>query len=164
MKYKKILIITKEKAEEFQKLLDMEKVDFEGLEVEEDAILATFTAKFENGYFIDINVNSGQNNCWVDVILYSPTGNEVVLDEPSETLLGESCLSYKGDEYSVVLTTEQETRNVLFNCACGVVYASDNLSGTIDAIVKDGGRYTRGGDLHCPECGRRMSNPSADCI
>ena len=164
MKYTKILTISKETAEKFQKLLDMEEVDFKGLEVEEDAILASFTARFENGLFVDINVNSGQNNCWVDTILYSPTGDELVLDEPSETLLGESCLFYQGDEYSVVLTIEQETRNVIFKCVCGVVYVSDTLSGTIDDVVKDGGRYTRSGDLHCPECGRQMSNPSADCI
>lgn len=65
--------------------------------------LASFTTKFKNGFFVDVNVCSGQHNCWVDAILYDPTGKEVVVAEPYDVLLGSTCFEYGGDKYFVDL-------------------------------------------------------------
>ena len=106
MKFEKTIKVKKEQAEKFQALLNMEEVDFEGLGVEEDAILASFTTVFNNGFFIDINVCSGQHNCWVDAILHDIDGQEVVLDEPSDELLGPVSFTYEEHEYCVNLVAE----------------------------------------------------------
>lgn len=106
MVFKKTITVSKERASELQKLIDMEEINFEEMDIEEDAVLASFTAKFENGFWIDINVCSGQHCCWVDTILYNPEGHEVMIDEPSDILLGESYFNYGGNEYHVNLVEE----------------------------------------------------------
>jgi len=102
MTYSQILTVDKHKAAKIQEMLDMETVDFDSLDIDEDAMLESFTAKFEDGHFVDIIVCSGQNNCWVDSVFYSPSGEEIT-NEPSDSLLGESEFSYKGNNYCVNL-------------------------------------------------------------
>lgn len=106
MTFEKTITVKKDQVEKLQALLDMEEVDFEGLDIEEDSTLATFTATFENGFSVDTNVCSGQHNCWVDTILYNPAGHEIALDEPSDELLGTVCFSYGGNEYRVHIVEE----------------------------------------------------------
>lgn len=45
--------------------------------IEEDSTLYVFTTKFDDGHFADINVNSGQKNCWIDYVLYDKEGYEL---------------------------------------------------------------------------------------
>lgn len=45
--------------------------------IKPDSTLYHFEVKFNNGFRADINLNSGQTNCWLEVVLYDKDGTEV---------------------------------------------------------------------------------------
>lgn len=106
MIYEKTLKISKEEAKKYQKLLEQDELDFEKENVEEDSTLKILTTKFENGFCADIKVCTGQHNCYVDPVLFDSKGNEVCVDEPSETILGEYYFKNDEDKYIVNVETE----------------------------------------------------------
>jgi uncharacterized protein YrzB (UPF0473 family) len=53
-----------------------------------------------------IKVCSGQNNLYVDPVLFDNEGNEVCVGEPAFELLGEYYFEYKGNEYVVYVEEE----------------------------------------------------------
>ena len=77
---KKIIEIKNWILEDIEKLMDLHSENgelFNEFGIEEDTTLYRFTAKFNDGHFADINVNSGQENCWIDFVFYNEEGNEI---------------------------------------------------------------------------------------
>lgn len=108
MRYEQVMKVKKESVDELQKLLDMEEIDFHKLKVAEDATLETFTVKFANGYEADIKVCSGQHNCFVDPVLFTPSGNECCVLEPECDILGEYWFEdHNSNEYIASLELEE---------------------------------------------------------
>lgn len=110
MVYEKTIKIAKKEAERLEYLLDQEELDFEAEGVEEDATLLPLTANFENGYSMEINVCTGQQNCYVDSILYSNQQDNLsprcYVAEPEFGLLGEFYFELNRDKYIVNVVAE----------------------------------------------------------
>lgn len=71
--------IPKKDLEEISKLMEAysENGDlYSEFGIEEDVNHYSFNVEFRNKYKACINVNSGQCNCYIDYILYTPSGNE----------------------------------------------------------------------------------------
>lgn len=83
-----VIFISKDQAGYLQWLLDQAEIDFDAENIPEDATLATFTARFSNGYEADIKVCSGQNNCFVDPVLFNEKGGEITVLDVEGELLG----------------------------------------------------------------------------
>lgn len=105
MQFKKTVTVSKKIADRLQALLDKTEVNFEKEMVDTDATLLTLTAKFDDQVEADIKVCSGQNNCYVDAVLFDK-GSEVCVSETCEKLLGDFYFTYKGNEYIVTLEVE----------------------------------------------------------
>lgn len=106
MRYESKIKISKEKAEELQVLLDKDSINFEKEDIEEDSVLFKGVAVFDNGFMAHIKVCSGQNNLYVDPVLFDNEGNEVYAGEPAFELLGEYYFEYKGNAYVVYVEEE----------------------------------------------------------
>ncbi len=83
-----VIFIEKEKVEILQKLLDQPEIDFHAEKIAEDSTIATFTAKFTNGYEADIKFCSGQTNCFIDPVLFDKQGYQLAVLDVEGDLLG----------------------------------------------------------------------------
>lgn len=97
--------IKQEDAEYFQQLLDKTEINFHKMKIAEDSTIETFTFYFGNNIEADIKVCSGQNNCFLDPILFE-NGSEVCLLDPEGDLIGEYVFEYNGVEYIAILEIE----------------------------------------------------------
>lgn len=67
----------------------------------------TFTARFENGYEMDIKVcgvsqfnEDGNNMPWTEAVLFNEKGGECCFTEPGEDIWGTWNIEYNGEIYS----------------------------------------------------------------
>lgn len=89
-KFVETVKIKQQEADRLQRLLDLyDNIDFKAENVEEDAVLARFSIKFEDGKHSHIEVCSGQTNCYTNPVLFDKDGNELTFLEPDDSLLGE---------------------------------------------------------------------------
>lgn len=72
------------------------------MNIPEDTIIEKFIFSFGDQIEADIKVCSGQNNCFIDPVLFED-GFEVGLLEPEFDLLGEYVFEFEGKEYVAVL-------------------------------------------------------------
>lgn len=107
MKFEKTLYLSKEEVKRLQNLLDFEKVDFEKENIEEDAVIHSLSARFNNCYSAEINVCSGQQNLWVDSVLFNAERQQIAVAEPAFDILGETFFEHDGNEYTVNIETEK---------------------------------------------------------
>lgn len=98
-----VIFVEKEYAQELQGLLDKEEIDFwdEGIPV--DTILQIFTARFDDRYEAEIKVCSGQNNCFIDPVLFDKNSCEACVLDPEGDLLGFYEFEANGNIYQVEL-------------------------------------------------------------
>ena len=75
------ITLTKAEGEKYNRLLDMDEVDFEAEEVEEDALLLSKTVDCGDGVFAELKVCSGQTNLWAEIVWFCD-GDEVCCTEP----------------------------------------------------------------------------------
>lgn len=83
--YEATVAFSKQELELYNKLLDIEPNDTDDAVkmagYNEDATIAVATAYFDNGYFADIKICSGQSNFFGDSVLFNENGcEECVLD------------------------------------------------------------------------------------
>lgn len=95
--------VEKELAEELQNFLNMEEVNLYDLEIVEDSVVETFTAKFSDGFEADIKVCAGIDNFYIDPVLFYENGYEACVLEPCAELLGEYVFECDNKEYIVEL-------------------------------------------------------------
>lgn len=98
--------IKKSTADKLQRILDMEKINFQEENIEEDAVLAVFAANFTDNYKVIIEVCTGQNNAYTNPVLYDPDGFEVYVLEADFDLIGEYWFEIGNDTYIVELTNK----------------------------------------------------------
>lgn len=81
---KEKITIEKEKRilEKWDKLLEMEEIDFDKEGFAQDTILDIFTAIFSDGVEADIKICSGISNLFVDPVLFDKNGYEIGLLDP----------------------------------------------------------------------------------
>lgn len=84
MREEKTITVRKETAIWAERMLDMENVDFDDLDVDEDSTVFVLTAQFEDGYEADIKLCSGQSNFFVDPVLFDPLGRQAALLPPDD--------------------------------------------------------------------------------
>lgn len=73
----------------WDELLDQETVDFEAEDLEEDSTVFSKTVKFENGYWAEVKVCTGQDGAiWSEAVLFTADGNEVSCTDPDVQLSG----------------------------------------------------------------------------
>lgn len=101
----KTIRIDKTEAQEWERLLAMDHVDFDEEDVETAASLATYSIGVADNSVVEIVVQSGQNNLWVDGI-FLQDGIEVCVAQPSESLLGEYWFWIDEKCYLIEVTTE----------------------------------------------------------
>lgn len=86
--YKETIVISKETAEELDNLLYLEDIDFNEKKIAKDSTIETFTANFKNGYSMDIKVCAGEDNCFLDIILFDKNSSQVDCMCGEDTILG----------------------------------------------------------------------------
>lgn len=110
MRYEQKIKIDRIEAEQINKHLHVEPTCADECLGEDIAI--TNTAKFENGFEMDIkccgvqyNEDDESNTAWTEAVLFQ-NGNELCSTEPSDEYLGEWILEYDGNEYVVLVESE----------------------------------------------------------
>ena len=107
MRFEKIIIIDKCKAEEINKFLHVEPSNEDECLGEDIAIV--HTAKFDDGIEMDIKCcgvqyeeESESNLAWTEAVLFS-NGYEICCTEASDEYFGEWICEYDGNEYVVIV-------------------------------------------------------------
>jgi len=103
MTYKGIIKVSKEVERECQEILDLAEKLYEEKDDIYEGVYKTFSYTFANGYFVEIRVEVGQVNAYIDAVLYDHEGYEINVMEPEFELLGEYWFEDKGDSYTVEL-------------------------------------------------------------
>ena len=95
---KKMYVDGKE-LDKWNELLKLDEVDFEDMDIREDATLFEQTVVFADGAFADLRVCSGQTNLWCEMVWFDKDGYEISCsDATADTLDGE--WYFTGDESS----------------------------------------------------------------
>lgn len=112
MNYKKTIQISKAKADHINKLLNEQPQSaaecFGENEIHSEEI------SFSDGMRMCIDVcgvqyeEGGDNTAWTQAVLYNTDGAELTFTEPGFDYLGEWTLSYEGNNYTVVIETEDD--------------------------------------------------------
>ena len=106
------IFVPKATTEYIEKLLNVEPKTVKEC-FGEDKPNIRYSAKFSNGYGMDIEVcgvqyeEGSSNTAWTQAILLNPNGQEVCISEPSDDFLGEWELEdEEGNYYSVEILKE----------------------------------------------------------
>ena len=95
MRFEKTLVIGRETADYYQKVLH--STDMMG---ENETCFET--VKFDNGYEMDINIRGVDNEKpWTEAILFNEESSELECTPPDEAFFREWWISYEGDDYIV---------------------------------------------------------------
>lgn len=97
--------IPKRELDYWNRLLDIEEVDFEKEGIDCDQELERYTFNFGNGFEADIKVCSGQTNLFVDPVLFYK-GSECCVLEPDYEVIGEYWFECDGTEYVAIIEEE----------------------------------------------------------
>lgn len=97
-KFKQVIEVTLEEAKLVNEILEIEEGRYE--EADDEEAIKTWTAKFENGYEVDIKLCNGDTP-YIDSVLFNPNGSQVAVLEISEYLIGEYSFEANGDNYDV---------------------------------------------------------------
>lgn len=112
MRYERTITVPKNKANQIMRYTDIEPSNKDECLGEDDTI--TYTAKFDDGYEMDIKCcgvqyeEGGVNTAWTEAVLFK-NGSEVCCSEPSEGFFGEWTLETNGDEYVVNVEIGKDT-------------------------------------------------------
>lgn len=93
--------INKNYAERIKKYL-------RGAEVQGDGSSLSKTAKFSDGFEMDIRCCGGKDDSWTEAILYDNTGKEVVATEPCDGFTG--CWELKDEDTNTVYRAHVMTK------------------------------------------------------
>lgn len=111
MRFEKIISIPKDELEIINRYLTLPNgLDDDKYQGEDNAI--TYTATFENGFFMDIKCCGCQDTAsWTECVLFNPDGGQEAFSEPEVEFLGEwQAEDTDGNEYTVtVIVEEHET-------------------------------------------------------
>lgn len=69
------------------------------------------TAKFSDGFEMDIRCSGGKDDSWTEAILYDNTGKEVVATEPCDGFTG--CWELKDEDTNTVYRAHVMTKSNL---------------------------------------------------
>ena len=76
--------------------------EIELLGAKTDDYVGIAVAEFTNGNYVTIDLASGDNNYYDNIVLYNKDGQELVVEDCSYEL-SDFCIAYNGDEYVVEL-------------------------------------------------------------
>ena len=96
-----ILEISKETLKEIELALEAYSEEgelYRDFGIEEDSSLHTFEVEFESGYRCLIVVSSGQCNCYVDYIFYTPDNHEAISIVGEDSLCDGDILEFEVDK------------------------------------------------------------------
>lgn len=94
------IYINQRKIDGYNDLLDSENIKFVDRHLLHDSVIETFTAVFRNGVKADIKVCAGENNCFIDPVLFKD-GSEVKTLEVGDMLSGPYEFEYNNKKYIV---------------------------------------------------------------
>ncbi|MDR0286653.1 MAG: hypothetical protein LBI03_02945 [Clostridiales bacterium] len=84
------LYLDKETVNRWQRLVNMSEVDFDRDGIDPDCVLEAWSVEFDNGYFAELKVCSGEDNLFLDAVLFEPWNDALrqafVLDCPDNIL------------------------------------------------------------------------------
>lgn len=95
--------IEKETADYLEDMLGRVGIDFHKEKIAEDSTIERFTAYFPNGYFADIGVCSGTDNCFVNPVIFNEAGCEMNFLEADDELFGEYVFGVNDVDYTVIV-------------------------------------------------------------
>lgn len=93
------IVVGKAQVTHLRKILKMEKLP-RNLQ---DRSLALYTANFGGGIVADIGVCSGQENAYLNPVLFHDGIEVASIQDESETIVGEYPFEYDGEEYKVIV-------------------------------------------------------------
>lgn len=92
------ILVPSEEIDFLNKILSIEEGYYEG--AGHNDTIATYTAKFSNGYEADIKVCNGDTP-FIDPVLFNSNGYQLQVLDCEDTLEGEYCFEVDGKEYIV---------------------------------------------------------------
>lgn len=98
--------IPRPELEHWNKLLALDAVDFDELDLPEDSTLYCNSVVFPSGVCAELRVCSGQHNLWAEVVWYSKTGEELSCSPAEYELEGEWHGIY--DQYMLIVEAEDD--------------------------------------------------------
>ena len=98
----KKVFVSKEKLKKLNYLLSLDKIDFEKEGVKEDSVLFEKVINFNKNIMVLIQVCTGQNNAYINSVLFK-NGQEVTCleCEGEDSLDGEYIFDFNENEYVV---------------------------------------------------------------
>ena len=129
MRYEKTIIIDDRIAGRIRTYTDVEPSNRDEC-LSEDATI-TYTARFDNGYQMDIKCCGVQyhegetNTAWTEAVLFDANGCEICFSEPSDEYFGMWELEADGDTYIVYVKSVKEKRREAFEKNCYQAYQLD---------------------------------------
>ena len=96
----------------WNELMEEEDVDFESLGFRPHDNVAKWTAKFDDGHFVDVKVNTGEREMYAEAVLFDACGSQVAFSHEAEYELdGPEWILYAGeDEYHVQVMGKREEK------------------------------------------------------
>ena len=92
--------------------MEEDDVDFESLGFRPHDNVAKWTAKFDDGHFVDVKVNTGEREMYAEAVLFDACGSQVAFSHEAEYELdGPEWILYAGeDEYHVQVMGKREEK------------------------------------------------------
>ena len=96
----------------WNELMEEDDVDFESLGFRPHDNVAKWTAKFDDGHFVDVKVNTGEREMYAEAVLFDACGSQVAFSHEAEYELdGPEWILYAGeDEYHVQVMGKREEK------------------------------------------------------
>ena len=74
--------LTKDEADEYNRLLDINYMDFDEEGISKDSIPYRHLAKFDDGVVAELRICAGSHNMWAEVSWFAKDGGEICYTEP----------------------------------------------------------------------------------
>ena len=111
----KTIELTADEIKTMNHYLGMGEIDFDKVDIGEDATLLSKTVVFDDGTWAELKVCSGQHNCWAEVVWFDKDGYEICCTEPQFTVDGDwECYALDedgGDAHTVRVKEAKEETN-----------------------------------------------------
>lgn len=110
MTFHKKLIISKDNFDLYKKYFDYGKDEFARFDIPQNCNLTTWSVKFDNGFEIDIKINSSEDDIWSEGVLFDEEGRTLATSEVCYALDGRWSFEFEGNNYIVDVVKSSTTR------------------------------------------------------
>lgn len=101
MKYEKNIEISKSKLEEYEKMFGYGVEELVENKLPILSTIETFNVEFDNGFEVDIKINTSEDDVWSEGILFDENGGTCCMTDVCDSLGGDWSFTFGDDEYVV---------------------------------------------------------------